>query len=65
MDCTGDEPPYRLAVRGDAVGWSWTLLQGEAVTMRGKALDVETACRAAHFAAAAHAALTRIGRRRF
>lgn len=65
MDCPGLEPAYRLAVRGEAVGWSWTLIHGEAVTMRGKALDVETACRAASFAAAAHAALARIGRRRF
>lgn len=65
MDLQEPDPAYRLAVRGEAVGWSWTLSHGEAVAMQGKAIDVETACRAAGFAAAAHAALTRIGRRRF
>lgn len=65
MECPEGELAYRLAVRGEAVGWSWTLLHGEAVTMQGRALDIEAAVRSADFAAAAHAALARIGRRRF
>lgn len=65
MDVQAAGPDYRLAVRGEAGAWRWALLQGETVAMRGQALDIESAVRAADLAAAAHAAFARIGRRRF
>lgn len=56
---------YRLAVREENGSWSWTLLQGERVTMQGPALGLEDAVRRADFAAGAHAAFDRISQRRF
>lgn len=56
---------YRLAVREEHGAWSWTLLRGETVAMAGEATGLEDAVRHAEFAAGAHAAFMRIGRRRF
>jgi hypothetical protein len=63
----GDDfrPTYRLAVREERGAWSWTLLRGETVAMAGEAAGLEDAVRRAEFAAGAHAAFKRIGRKRF
>lgn len=56
---------YRLTVREKHGNWSWTLLRGETVAMAGEAAGLEDAVRHAQFAAGAHAAFERIGRKRF
>lgn len=56
---------YRLAVREECGAWRWTLLRDETVAMTGAAPALEDAVRRAEFAAGAHAAFKRIGRRRF
>lgn len=63
----GDElgSAYRLAVREEQGAWRWTLLRDEAIAMTGDAIGLEDAVRHAAFAAGAHAAFERIGRRRF
>ncbi len=58
-------PAYRLVVREERGAWSWALLRGEAVAMTGQAPGLEDAVRRAAFAAGAHAAFKRIGRRTF
>ncbi len=65
MDDDGFGSPYRLAVCEERGAWSWTLLRGEAVAMTGQAPGLEEAVRRAAFAAGAHAAFERIGRKRF
>lgn len=65
MDGNDFGSAYRLAVREERGAWRWTLLQGQAVAMTGEAPDLEDAVRRAEFAAGAHAAFKRIGRRRF
>lgn len=58
-------PAYRLALREENGAWRWALLRGETVTMAGEARGLDEAIRHADFAAGAHAAFGRIGRRRF
>lgn len=65
MDGNDFGSAYRLAVREERGAWRWTLLRGQAVAMTGEAPDLEDAVRRAEFAAGAHAAFKRIGRRRF
>lgn len=65
MDGDDFGPAYRLVVREERRAWRWTLLRGETVAMAGKATGLEDAVRHAEFAAGAHAAFMRIGRRRF
>jgi hypothetical protein len=63
----GDDrgPAYRLALHEENGAWRWTLLRNEVVTMAGEARGLDEAIRRADFAAGAHAAFERIGRRRF
>jgi|GEM_PF-2681273 len=65
MDGNELRSAYRLAVREERGAWRWTLLQGETVAMTGEAPGLEDAVRRAEFAAGAHAAFQKIGRRRF
>ncbi len=65
MDEDSRGEAYRLAVREERGAWRWTLMRGETVAMTGEAPGLEDAVRRAEFAAGAHAAFEKIGRRRF
>jgi len=65
MDGSQAPPTYRLSVRAEACAWRWTVLHGETLAMQGEALTVDDALRVGDLAAGLHAALRRIGRRRF
>ena len=65
MDEDSRGEAYRLAVREERGAWRWTLMRGETVAMTGEAPGLEDAVRRGEFAAGAHAAFEKIGRRRF